>query len=167
MPSCPVHRPKNLVDETLRDSWVVEVAHRVHEDALRFLPGEGKLQSFRPKFQVESLLKWMTGNSTEPLGEPLSIAMLAALAYLCTPRDRVPSRVGPLYRGSLAHGLNDIRGTLDSFRSPGVVYVHRRFPIRINPNRAIRDPPCGPTRTWQAPENIITESERAGALAFP
>lgn len=96
MPMCLLHCVEDVIDKRLRDLFVKEVAHGIHENALRLLPGERLEQALGPQCEIEPAFEWMSHDSAEALRKPFRIAIVAAGADLRAAGYGIPSRVGPL-----------------------------------------------------------------------
>ena len=103
MPVGGLHGVEDAVDEIGWYTLVEQVAHRIDEDPTRPFPRKRLVQPLRAQCEVESVLEGMAGRTTKPLGEALGIAVIAAACDLGAARHRIPRRVGPLDRGSVAH----------------------------------------------------------------
>ena len=127
MPVGGLHGVEDAVDEIGRDLLVEQVAHRIDEDPPWSLPRKRLGQSLRARCEVESVLEGMAGRAAKPLREALGIAVVAAARDLRATRHRVPRRVGPLDRGSVAH-------TVGPWRSPyRIGNIYSRFVLSRGP----------------------------------
>ena len=103
VPSGPVHSVKDLMNEIQGHLFVKEVAHGVDEHHLRLLPSERQSKHAGMEGDLEPAAIIRLAHSLETEGHALGVAVLAAGACFCAPRDRVPRGLGPLDGGVHAH----------------------------------------------------------------
>ena len=103
MPVGGLHGVEDAVDEISRYPLVEQVAHRIDEDPPRPFPRKRLLQPLRAQCEIEPVLEGMAGRVAKPLGEAFGITVIATARDLRAARHRIPSRVRPLDRGSVAH----------------------------------------------------------------
>ena len=96
MPVGPTHHVEDLEDEFIRHSAVKKVAHRVHENGLRFFPLERKFQGALVEGRDEAIRVIRLAHRLESQSHPFRVAMLATRADLRAARERVPRGFRPL-----------------------------------------------------------------------
>ena len=99
-----LHDVEHLVDELRWNVFVEQVAHGIHEHHAGFFPFERLGKAVRSKRDIEPTGKRMTGHTTESLGEPFGVTVVAAPRDLGAARHWVPRGIGPLDLGFVAHG---------------------------------------------------------------
>ncbi len=104
MPPRPIHRLEHGRDVLVGYLFVEQVAHRVHKDEPPALPLQRQFESLRPELQVEAVLIGVARHPPEAFRERLRVAMGTTRADLRATRDRIPGRLRPLDRRTVAHG---------------------------------------------------------------
>ena len=71
------HRREYLID-VIEGTLMEQVRHRADEHAARLAPVQRLIQPLGPELQIKAMLERMPGHASEPLSEPLGIAVRAA-----------------------------------------------------------------------------------------
>lgn len=95
MPIGAHHDIEDFLDVIVGDFVVEEVAHRVDEDDLGFLPAQWDFEGLGLQRDGKSIAIGRLSHRLQPARHALRIAMLAAGADLGTASDRVPGGFGP------------------------------------------------------------------------
>src|SRR5262245_9058978 len=106
VPVSQMHHVNYSKNVLVRNIFVKQVAHRVHEDHPRCGPAQWFGQLFRNQSQVESLFIRVSWDSPKPFSKGLRIAVSASRADFRASTYWVPRGVGPFDAGTVAHWIH-------------------------------------------------------------
>lgn len=105
MPIGGLHSVENAILEIRRYVLMEKIAHGIDEHPARSPPRKRLSKTLRAKRKIESALKRMPGRASKSLGDPLSVAIVAAARDLSATRYRIPRGISPFNSRVIAHLL--------------------------------------------------------------
>jgi hypothetical protein len=130
MPIRTRHNSNDTNNKLCRHFAVEQIAHGVDENHARHRPRKWFHELVGHKPEIKPPLVRMAFNTPESFGECLSVAVLAARAYLCATSNRIPSSISPFnlcFRGHfLSVMMEDCISLTFAFRSPRDFHLRNR-----------------------------------------